>query len=299
MEFAKPPLRVEQQVALLAGRGLILCDASKAAGYLSRIGYYRFSAYAIPFESSRHVFVAGTTIEQVHNLYEFDRRFRLLMSEALEVVEIACRTVIATELAVRHDAFAHEQDSLFFDATKYAVWRQKLFEEIQRSKETFIDHYKQKYDGFPRLPIWMAAEVMSFGALSKLYANLKRVEQKKIAECFQLHRSVLQSWLHAFTYVRNLCAHHSRLWNRQLAISLIVPKCGEWDGINNRHVGVVVLALAMLLQRFAPSSEYAGNWQKRVGQLLHAFPLERDYRGYMGLPTEFPRHQLWLAGSDE
>ncbi|MDE6380839.1 MAG: Abi family protein, partial [Muribaculaceae bacterium] len=24
----------------------------------------------------------------------------------------------------------------------------------------------------------------------------------------------MESWLHAIVYVRNICAHHSRLWNR-------------------------------------------------------------------------------------
>lgn len=87
-----------------------------------------------------------------------------------------------------------------------------------RSQEDFISHFKVNYDGFPRLPVWMATEVMSFGVLSKLFNALKNEDKREIAKIYHLHPKTLADWLHVLTYIRNICAHHSRLWNKKLAI---------------------------------------------------------------------------------
>ena len=62
-------------------------------------------------------------------------------------------------------------------------------------------------------------EVASLGTLSKLYKNLKHQlpEKATIAKEMGLNlHSELSSWLEAITYVRNIIAHHSRLWSRNM-----------------------------------------------------------------------------------
>ncbi|MBI4801054.1 MAG: Abi family protein [Elusimicrobia bacterium] len=71
--YNKPPLTYSQQVALLKSRGLVIADSAAAEAYLSRINYYRFSAYCLPFEAVRHQFKPAATFDDLKALYEFDR----------------------------------------------------------------------------------------------------------------------------------------------------------------------------------------------------------------------------------
>ena len=73
--------------------------------------------------------------------------------------------------------------------------------------------------------IWKVSEVISFGLLSKLYSNLKPMPTRRgIAKTYFLDHKVFASWLHHLTYIRNLCAHHSRLWNREFTNTPKQPK---------------------------------------------------------------------------
>ena len=95
---------------------------------------------------------------------------------------------------------------------------------MKRSREVFIGHYKKKYHGSKYFPIWIVTEVISFGALSQLFAGLRAYDQKEISKHFKAPHIVFKSWLHNLVYVRNICAHHARLWNRSLAIKPKIPK---------------------------------------------------------------------------
>ena len=71
--YPKPPLKYDDQIKLLISRGLIIADPENAKSFLSQVNYYRFSAYCLPFETSRHQFMSHVTFEDIKSLYEFDR----------------------------------------------------------------------------------------------------------------------------------------------------------------------------------------------------------------------------------
>lgn len=292
-QYNKPPLTHARQVVLLETRGLIISDKRKAEQFLSQVNYYRFSAYCLPFEVTRHQFEPGVQFEQIQQLYEFDRRLRFLIDEALEVIEISFRTALSYFLSHQYDPFVHEDPSKFYSGFDHSTWIAKVHEEIGRSKETFINHYKNTYDGFPRLPLWMAVEVMSFGALSQLYSCLFRADQIAIAKTTGLHSAVLHSWLHTFTYVRNICAHHSRIWNRELAIAMVVPKGKEWVGINAKRVGSVVFAINTFLKNLPLDPTIQKDWHDEMDELLNRPAPVGNFYHAMGLPEDFQDHDLW------
>ncbi|WP_081779105.1 Abi family protein [Legionella sainthelensi] len=61
----------------------------------------------------------------------------------------------------------------------------------------------------------MIVELLPIGTWSILYTNLKyRSDKKNISDTFKLSPIECGSCLHTLTYIRNLCAHNSRLWNR-------------------------------------------------------------------------------------
>ncbi|MBU1043617.1 MAG: Abi family protein [Candidatus Omnitrophica bacterium] len=292
-KYTKSPLSCDKQIDLLVSRGLVVSDRAKAEKFLSQVNYYRFSAYCLPFEIKRHQFHPGVTFERIQKLYEFDRRLRFLIDEALEVVEISLRTAVSYYLANKYGAFAHEESKIFFDKGKHAEWIVKIHEETDRSKETFVEHYKNKYEGFPQIPIWTAVEVMSFGALSHLYHNLLRPDQIAIAKNFGYHSSVLSSWLHTFTYTRNICAHHSRIWNRQLSIAMEVPKQGDWRAVNAKRIGSVIFAINNLISKLPIEKEIRVDWQEEMNDLLNnPIDIPKFYE-VMGLINNWKESLLW------
>lgn len=129
-------------------------------------------------------------------------------------------------------------------------------------------HLRQRYDEYPQLPIWAAVEIMSFGSLSKLYASLREDDQAEVAGNFGLHRRILVSWLHTLVYVRNICAHHARLWNRELAIAPKAPKWdAAWRGLDTAHakrMSRVLFMLSQLTGRLWGQDGAVSDWRRRL-----------------------------------
>lgn len=112
----------------------------------------------------------------------------------------------------------------------------KLREEARRSDEQFIKSFFKKYSS-PDPPSWMILEISSFGNLSHFYANLKPGKDKRIiAHYFGLDDKTFISWIHSIVYVRNICAHHSRLWNRVMSISPRIPRRPSYKWLNNLFI---------------------------------------------------------------
>jgi len=300
--FTKPPLSVAQQLDLLEQRGLQVGDRATAESLLQRVSYYRLSAYWLPFKEPGDRFAAGASLAEVERLYEFDRCLRLLVMDAVERVEIAVRTALAYHLAHAHGAFAHEDAARFHPKFRHVEWLGKLHQEVTRSEETFILHYRQTYDGFPRLPVWVAAEVMSLGSLSVLYRGLQHDDKRVIAHRYGVHHAVLGGWLHTLTYIRNLCAHHGRLWNRDLAIKPPLPeprnprrptvdeRCWMPPAIPDRHH---VYAVLLILRHLLGQHNAGTQWARRVLKLLIEMDPFPRWRQAMGLPTAWRSHPLW------
>ena len=139
----------------------------------------------------------------------------------------------------------------------------------------------------------MAVEVMSFGALSQLYHNLLRPDQIAIAKSIGYHSSVLSSWLHTFTYTRNICAHHSRIWNRKLSIAMVVPKKDCWHAVNTKRIGSVIFAINNLMSKLPIENEIRMNWQDEINDLLdNPVDIPKFYE-VMGLSENWEDSLLW------
>ncbi len=295
-KYNKPPLTLSAQVDLLVSRGLSIQDREDAEKFLSQVSYYRFSAYCVPFEVFRHKFKPNVTFEQIQQLYEFDRRLRFLIDEALEIIEIALRTAAVYHLSQKYGPFMHEDATKFYKGFNHSEWIAKVREDIERSKETFITHYKNKYEGFPSIPLWMAVEIMSFSALSKLIHNLLREDQKTISRIFGLHHTVLSSWLHTFAYIRNICAHHGRLWNRELAIAMIIPKDRSWQGVDAKRAMSVIFAINQFLSKLPYGDHIKDLWRQEIEELFHTKIEGIDICAAMGIETDLNTHPLWQIG---
>jgi abortive infection bacteriophage resistance protein len=295
--YEKLPLTFDEQLRLLKFRNLHVDNDTNALSYLRGISYYRLSAYFLPYQKSKDQFNKGTTFKQVVRTYTFDRELRLLVFDAIERLEIAIRTQFIYAMA-NHHKNAHWQDdkSLFITPFYNSIGNlvdpysdlQRIISKAKtvRRPEVFIKHYIDTYHKPSNPPSWMCLELLTMGELSHIYRGLKnKADKKRIADFFDVHPSVFTSWLHSLTYVRNLCAHHSRLWNRDLAIEpdRIKKPVGEWVSApfqNNKRVFYFLCVLKYLLIRANPNNSI----NDRLVLLFNKYadlPIK-----YLGIPSD-------------
>ena len=143
MKYLKPYKTYREQVELWISRGLIINDHIAAEHTFARLNYYRLSAYALPFQREKDHFNPGTKWEDIIRLYEFDQKLRLLIFSFLEPIEVALRTTICHYLAEKYGPFGYTDPANFLPGFSHIEWFNKLKEEQDRSKETFIKHYKE------------------------------------------------------------------------------------------------------------------------------------------------------------
>lgn len=302
MKYTKPALSFEQQAQLLIDRGLIVQEKDELVRYLSIVNYYRLSAYWYPFKqfdpvSSAERFAPNTTFEMIWRRYTFDRHLRLLIMDALERVEVAVlRTRMVEQFTLLHGPFGYRELKNYsprFAKPDFKRLLREIDESVKRSKEEFVARFQRKYTSESSLPLWIAVEVMTFGHLFTFYRYLHRSEQQSLASAFNLYPPVLESWLHTLNFIRNACAHHSRLWNRILPIRPQLPDKRhrpEWYSpvkFDNLRVFAVLTLLRYLLQFIDPQS----NWQMRLESLLAEFsdiPMS-----WMGFPLNWQDSAIW------
>ena len=235
MKYAKPPLSFEQQADLLLSRGM-RGDRATMIDRLAVVNYYRLSGYWYPFRNrGDNTFRANTTFEKVWQRYTFDRHLRLLVMDAVERIEVSVRTQLAYHLVHQSgDPFAYALDPTALPglpSDQRDRFLDDVVSETDRSKETFTEHFRTKYgDHHPFMPVWMAAEIMTFGCIPTLFRGVHPDIQKQVALLFQVHDTVLKSWLLTLNTVRNICAHHGRLWNREFGVRPKIPrKIEAWN----------------------------------------------------------------------
>ncbi len=283
LPYAKKPYTKKfattaELIALLRSRGLVIRDEDLAEHHLKFIGYYRLSGYARPFQiGESHQFKAGTTFEAIIDLYVFDRKLRTLLLDALDRIEIAVRAVINDTIAeklgphwyLNKEAF----EATFTRDLDYNNLLMKIKDGIGchlpvERRELFIGHYYRTYDPPELPPGWMVFERVALGTLSRTYSNLASEYQKRIARVLSTYDFLLASQLHAFTHLRNLCAHHCRIWNRKFHVKPSIPnEIRPYQGETDR-LAIFIAVIELFLQKIGLDFE----WSARFDALLHEHP---------------------------
>lgn len=318
--YNRPFLSFADQVRLLKGRGLSVTDDWRAERHLSRIGYYRLKDYWFPFRETKpgtdaaglpvtltlETFRAGTRFEDAVELYIFDKRLRLLMMDVIERIEVALRVDIAHTLGAR-DLWAHRHPS-FLDpkraikaragGTRHSEWLARADDAEQRSRAQWIQEYRSTYSS--PLPVVMAVETWDFGTLSHLADILHPGDRVAVSRKYAIPKpEMLASWMRAISGVRNICAHHGRLWNHPLVDQPAVPTkaemphlahLGTYTATQTRIYGVAAIC-AHLLGVIQPASQ----WRSRMRALWSSFPqvagINPVQAGFMPSWRTWP---LWL-----
>lgn len=297
MKYIKPPVSISDQIAKLKQRGLHISDEALAKRYLSNISFYRLRAYTYPYQNNtdaNHLFTDDVSFDDIMELYTFDRKLRLLVFDAVEKIEIALRTQIIYQWSMVYGSHWHLDQNLYKDRAKFIKHLASLQKEIDRSNETFIEHYKIKYSAPTAPPCWMSLEVTSIGLLSLIFQNLKNCPEKKaVTHHFGLFgNNVLENWIHNFCNIRNICAHHGRLWNRRISIPITLPHKTNADFILNKKIYPYKLYASLCAMVYvngiiAPESVFKNN----LLELLESCPKEQFKE--MGFPKNWEQEKFW------
>lgn len=290
----------DEQLMLLKQRGLIIEDERKALGYLKSIGYYRLSGYWYPFRQpdsdnttkklSR--FIENSRFDDVRKLYIFDKKLRQLALDALERIEVAVRVNIS-HLMGEKDPMAYKKSIFFVDVINHQKWLAKHQNLIARESSTgFIHHHFTHYGD---VPIWVTCEIWDFGTMSMLFKGMQEEDKDRIAKIYHLKSGRhLQSYLHAFNIIRNISAHHSRLWNKAIPVkaSLKGLKDEQWRQLKSEKPFVYFCLMKYMLDVICPNS----TWGSRFLAVLEEFPPVENQAidlKDMGVEIEPRKWQLW------
>ncbi len=303
MNYNKPPLSFSDQIARLQDRGLIINDVNDAEHYLRNISFYRLRAYTYPFQDNtdpNHPFnTPDLTFNDIIDLYNFDRKLRLLVYDAIEKIEVALRTQIIYHWSMNHGGHWYTNPKLYRSQHAFDNQMIAIKDELKRSTETFIDHYYTTYTSPDDPPAWMSLEVISIGRLSQLFQSLsKGPEKNAITKYFGLNKvDLMENWMHAIANIRNICAHHGRLWNRRLTTHIDLPthprydfviKKFEYQGIYPYKLYPSLCAMVYLMNIINPQSTF----RERLVALVRSCPWR--HASEMGFPVDWDDDPFWI-----
>lgn len=280
---------------MLKSRGLRVRSEKKALHLLEKLSYYRLSGYWYPLlqiPKVNHIFKPNSDFQNAFRIYRFDRDLRIFILKEIEKIEIAFRAQMIYQMSHYRGCFWFTDSSLFSIQTEHTYTLNKLSREFNKSDEEFILSFRRNYsDPFP--PSWMMMELTSFGTLSSIYKNLKPGRTKRaIAHHFGLDDRTFSSWLHCFVYIRNVCAHHNRFWNRGMSIAPQRPSSpySSWlsnTNIPNNRAYYILSMMLYMLQSVDKKHQFIF----RLKLLLKKYP-NIDVSA-MGFPEGWEKEILW------
>lgn len=301
--FSKKAFTIQEQIAQLEQRGLNVSNQALAERYLSNISYYRLGEYwyVMQEDKEKHVFKPNSRFTDVILLYNFDAELRLLLFDVIEKIEISLRTKLIYHLSHEIDPWWFQNAELFSDSMALIKTLSNLQEELERSKDiTIKNHFKNHKDDKRFPPAWKSLEQTSFGALSKLYGNLKPTVKSKDSiakELGAVNHTYLPSWLQSIAQIRNYCAHHSRLWNRNLpgTVKLLSKPPNPWitdaSNVPKQHEFTQLYVHMCLMKYLLNTIQLNNNFTDRLDALFVKYPNVDP--NALGMKPNWQQEPLW------
>lgn len=300
MIYSKTATTIEDQITKLQERGLQINDIDQTRHFLSNISYYRLEGYWWPMQAdkTKHIFKPNSRFEDIIALYNFDRELRLLIFDVIERIEIGFRTKVIYHLSHEIDPWWFEDENNFKDLPAHAQSLINIDRDLRQSKDIFItQHYIKYHKDNRRPPSWKTFEVVSFGILSKLYSNLQpgiKAKDTIAKELNLVNHTFLPSWLQTIAQIRNICAHHGRLWNKNLPgrPKLLSKPPAPWlkdvPAASKHHMLYIhVCCMKYLLDVISPGHHFT----PKLRELFKKFP-SVDLNA-LGFPITWQEEQLW------
>lgn len=293
-EFHGSALSFEDQIKLLRSQGLLITDEKKALRVLQNVSYSRLKSYLVPLMEDRqtHRFRPGASMDDAYALYGFDRRLRELIFHEMEKIEVSIRARIAYASSSDESGYWYLNPDYFSNKREHRDILRHLTAEVQRSDNDAIKSFYRKYSN-PLPPCWLALEATSMGTLVSLYSAMKPGRlRSRIAEHYGVSDIIFNSWLHHLVYIRNMCAHHNRLWNKTLSVEALVPGSPRdlfppQEPDASQHIYLTLCLIKYLQNTVKPTNTFAD----RLKTLIHNYPIADPAQ--MGFPEGWEQEPFW------
>jgi abortive infection bacteriophage resistance protein len=289
VKYAKAACSNADLLARWQAKGLKVPEVDEAMRALHFVGYFRLRGYALALmdvTSAGRVFRRDVCFDDVIARYELDRELRRITLGQIERIEVAVRTVISNQMSLQYGPFWYLNHPIqvlgHVPALRGASPKPfplggflgTVERETRRSRDLFAQHYFSKYTEPLLPPSWVMAECLSFGQWSQLFSHLQKADpahpnpKKIVAKMFGLTPPLVESWLHALTLLRNICAHHGRVWNRRFVLRPAVY------GHAAAHFGdpQSYYCLAVVMRLFTKAVDAQDEWPVRLTNLFRAYP---------------------------
>lgn len=266
----KPAISIQDQIALLRKRGMIIDNVARAEEFLTSNQYYRLNIYFHKLMDARDHFPYGTSFNQLMSIYANDSWLRNRILTLLEPIEIRMRTQTSYYLGITYGSDAFYQPQL----SKNEAYRQQIVDnflkEVARnSDDSVIRHHNLVYGS--RYPIWVVIEYLSFNTLSKYYSNLRETDKKQIARhSFHINDNILGNWLHVLSVLRNICAHYGYLYGREYTLRPKLLKEFNWDPTKNYHL----FALCLIMRKLSNKID----WQNFIYTIVERLRTNQSFQ---------------------
>ncbi|MCV9389141.1 Abi family protein [Reichenbachiella ulvae] len=274
-------------------------NEAEAPHFLQYISYYRLKGYWWDTQSDRvaHTFQDNIFFEDIIERYNFDRHLRLILFDAIERIEVALRTQMIYHLSLAHGSLWYLDANLFSDPVKHANNLTSLMREFGYSQEIFIKDHKNRH-GNADPDAWKIMEIVSMGTLSKFYKLLQHNLPAKSAIAkglgLNLHTE-LSSWLEAITYVRNIVAHHSRLYSRDMVkrpmLNIRNPQAAwlnnQLTSQQQKKVFLIISCMLYICNKVTPGHQI----KQKIKELIRTNPSIPVYK--FGFLNDWNQQDLW------
>ena len=247
---------LDEQIAILEGRGLSIPDKQKAKDFLQRNNYYRVSGYSLTLRN-HDVFEKAATFQNLIDIYEFDHELRHILLKYLEKIEVAVKAIYAHEFTKVYGPNGYLDAANYVDAQKH----KEIIDKAEKQKsmrlrhEAYLKHFVE--DLKQDVPLWAYVDLLTISDISFLYSISDQQIRNAVASEMQLQPKgdvLLGRFMHSMTILRNLCAHGSRLYNRLFEQKPWLNKTEqallrkEPDGtVDNAHLYGFILIMRRLL----------------------------------------------------
>ncbi len=280
LQYKKPPKTIKEQINILKNRGLVIASNKELAYYLENISYYHLSSYFKAFQKNKDIFNENTTLDKVINLYEFDKKLRLLMLDVTERIEksFKCRIIYNISIKTKNSHW-HSDIASYKNKEVYNRYIADCLDNAQYKNDIDYKYYYNKYEKPDYPPAWTFFEALSFGQSVSFYRNLNTSFKKIIAKTFNIQQYYLTSWMYGISTVRNISAHHSRLWNREILASMKTDHFKYKELFNQNKLQNLynyLLVIFILMKNINPTS----TWFERFLKLVKEHKMDLALMGF-------------------
>lgn len=303
----------DEQISILSSRGITIAspgEKSEAKKALQHYGYYNLiNGYKMPFletsasENTDDVYKAGTKINEIKALYNFDAGIRRVFFKYILLIETNIKNLIAYSFSQ-----AHPQENYLIYTNFNRNLRNSdklitnLISDIQRqiSSRVFdpsISHYLKEH-GY--IPLWVLNNILTLGTISNFYKVMNQKERQEISKIFKIQDNELENILMYITPIRNFCAHNNRLYcyrtkmpltDLPIHTALNIPRSSESKNeyiYGKRDLFAAVLGMKILLSdmEFKKFLKEINNSLNILRPNMHILE-ENVLLSYMGFPENW------------